>query len=120
MTPAELDRGIEALRIKLKQLEHGERVAYWHLMDLLDQGSPELSRALDGELHRLEATGELVFVEDEETEESFIERRAAAQKTMPKRPAGKKTAPVVKKKRPSAAASKKTKKKSPAKKKSRK
>jgi hypothetical protein len=97
MTPAELDRGIEALRIKLKQLEHGERVAYWHLMDLLDQGSPELSRALDGELHRLEATGELVFVEDEETAESFIERRAAAKK---KSAAAKKKkkAPAAKKK----------------------
>ena len=80
MTPAELNRGIEALTIKLKQLEHGEQIAYWHLMDLLDQGSPELARALDGELHRLEATGELVFVEDEEGAESFIVRRAAAAK----------------------------------------
>ncbi len=101
MTPAELDRGIEALRIKLKQLEHGERVAYWLLMDLLDQGSPELSRALDGELHRLEATGELVFVEDEATAESFIERRATMQKTMPKKP------PAVKKKKKAPAPAKK-------------
>lgn len=114
MTPAELDRGIEALRIKLEQLEHGERVAYWHLMDLLDQGSPALSRALDGELHRLEATGELVFVEDEATAETFIERRAAAKK----KPAAakKKKKPAVKKK----PASKKNPKKAPAKKKSRK
>jgi hypothetical protein len=93
MTPAELNRGIEALRIKLKQLEHGERVAYWHLLDLLDQGSPELSRALDGELHRLEASGELVFVEDEDGAESFIERRAKLKKKVAtkKKPAAKKT-----------------------------
>jgi hypothetical protein len=111
MTPAELDRGIEALRIKLKQLEHGERVAYWHLMDLLDQGSPELSRALDGELHRLEATGELVFVEDEATEESFIERRKAAKKTKKKVPAAKKKkAPVAKKKAKAPAKKKKSRK----------
>ena len=90
MTPAELNRGIEALRIKLKQLEHGERVAYWHLMDLLDQGSPELSRALDGELHRLEATGELVFVEDEEDAESFVERRVAKRKSVAKKSVAKK------------------------------
>jgi hypothetical protein len=96
MTPAELTRGIEALRIKLKQLEHGERVAYWHLMDLLDQGSPELSRALDGELHRLEATGELVFVEDEEGAESFVERRVEKKKA--KKPAKKKPAAAKKKK----------------------
>jgi hypothetical protein len=116
MTPAELDRGIEALRIKLKQLEHGERVAYWHLMDLLDQGSPELSRALDGELHRLEATGDLVFVEDEATAESFIERRLTKgvvdKKVKKKAPAAKKKAPAAKKKKAPA--------KKPAKKKSKK
>ena len=88
MTPAELNRGIEALSIKLKQLEHGERIAYWHLMDLLDQGSPELSRALDGELHRLEATGELVFVEDDEGAESMVERRVPVKRK--KKPAAKK------------------------------
>ena len=99
MTPAELNRGIEALRIKLKQLEHGERVAYWHLMDLLDQGSPELSRALDGELHRLEATGELVFVEDEEDAESFVERRVAKRKSVAKKSVAKKS---VAKKKPTA------------------
>ncbi|MDP1822267.1 MAG: hypothetical protein Q8L48_03465 [Archangium sp.] len=104
MTPAELKRGIEALSIKLRQLEHGERIAYWHLMDLLDQGSPELSRALDGELHRLEATGELVFVEDEEGAESMVERRVAAKKKKPAakkqaKPAPKKKKAAVKKKR---------------------
>ena len=103
MTPAELNRGIEALRIKLKQLEHGERVAYWHLMDLLDQGSPELSRALDGELHRLEASGELVFVEDEEGAESFVERRAVKAKK-------KKKSTVPKPKKPAAKAKKAKKK----------
>lgn len=92
MTPAELNRGIEALRIKLEQLARGEQIAYWHLMDLLDQGSAELSRALDGELHRLEAKGELEFVEDEEGAESFIVRRAAAPKRKPaKKSAVKKT-----------------------------
>ena len=80
MTPADLKRGMEALSIKLKQLEHGEQVAYWHLMDLFDQGSPELSRALDGELHRLEATGELVFVGDDEGAESWVQRRVAGAK----------------------------------------
>lgn len=98
MTPAELNRGIEALSIKLKQLEHGERIAYWHLMDLLDQGSPELSRALDGELHRLEATGELVFVEDEEGAESMVERRVPAKKKKKKPAAKKKPKPAPKKK----------------------
>jgi hypothetical protein len=101
MTPAELKRGIEALRIKLKQLEHGERIAYWHLMDLLDMGSPELSRALDGELHRLEATGELVFVEEEEGVGSLVERRVKKKAAPKKKPAAKvkkKAAPKKKKK----------------------
>ena len=84
MTPAELKRGIEALQIKLKQLEHGERIAYWHLMDLLDQGSPELSRALDGELHRLVATGDLVIVQEEEGVGSVVEVRRE-KKAAPKR-----------------------------------
>lgn len=97
MTPAELNRGIEALSIKLRQLEHGERIAYWHLMDLLDQGSPELSRALDGELHRLEATGELVFVEDEEGAESMVERRVAKKKSVVKKKPAVKKKPSVKK-----------------------
>ena len=99
MTPAELKRGIDALTIKLKQLEHGEQIAYWHLMDLLDQGSPELSRALDGELHRLEATGELVFVEDEDNAESFIVSRAAAKKkTKPAKKSAPRKKPAAKKK----------------------
>ena len=94
MTPAELKRGIEALRIKLEQLEHGERIAYWHLMDLLDLGDPELSRALDAELHRLEARGELVFVEERTGVGSVVEVRRAAPK---KKAAPKKTAPKKKK-----------------------
>lgn len=89
MTPAELKRGIEALRIKLKQLEHGERVAYWELLDALDHSNAELSKALDGELTRLLATGELVFVDDEEAGEGrFVERRVVDRRKV--KPAAKK------------------------------
>lgn len=100
MTSAELDRGIEALRVKLEQLAHGERVAYWQLMDELDQGSPELSRALDAELHRLEGAGALRFVEDKKTAESFIELRAAKKKKTASPPAARKKKAPPKKKAP--------------------
>lgn len=108
MTPAELKRGIEALRIKLKQLEHGERIAYWELLDALDHSNAELSKALDGELTRLLATGELVFIDDEEgTEGRFVERRKVDRrkpaKKKPAQPArrsrGAKKKPVVRKKK---------------------
>lgn len=79
---------MESLQIKLKQLEHGERIGYWHLMELLDMGSPELSRALDGELNRLKATGELVFVEDEDGVGTLVERVVPKKKA--KKPAAKK------------------------------
>lgn len=81
MTPAQLKRGIDALRIKLKQLEHGERIAYWELLDALDHSNAELSQALDGELTRLLATGELVFIDDEEEDGGrMVERRLPAKK----------------------------------------
>lgn len=96
MTPAQLKRGIDALRIKLKQLEHGERIAYWELLDALDHSNAELSQALDGELTRLLATGELVFIDDEEEGGGrMVERRAP----VTKKPAAKKTKkPVASKK----------------------
>lgn len=91
MTPAELKRGIGALRIKLKQLEHGERIAYWELLDALDHSNAELSSALDGELTRLLATGELVFVDDEDAGQGrFVERRVVDRRK--KKPAAKKKA----------------------------
>ena len=101
MTPDQLNGAIEALRIKLMQLEHGQRVAYWQLMDQLDQNSAELSQALHAELYRLEETGELVFVEDDEGSQSLLERRVpgpkkTAKKAAPKKKAkkkGKKAAP---------------------------
>ena len=92
MTPAQLKRGVEALRIKLKQLEHGERIAYWELLDALDHSNAELSKALDGELTRLLATGELVFIGDEDGGEArVVERR------VPEKPKKKKVAPKKKK-----------------------
>lgn len=106
MTPAELKRGIEALRIRLEQLGAGERVAYWHLLELLDMGSTDLSRSLDEELRRLERAGKFVLVE-EDGQESFVMRRAvkrpAAARAKPKparKPVTKKKA--VTKKRPAA------------------
>ena len=94
MTPAQLKRGIEALRIKLKQLEHGERIAYWELLDALDHSNAELSQALDGELTRLLATGELVFIDDEEEGGGRMVERSSA---VTKKPAAKKK--VAKKKK---------------------
>lgn len=95
MTPAQLKRGIDALRIKLKQLEHGERIAYWELLDALDHSNAELSQALDGELTRLLATGELVFIDDEEEGGGrMVERRAP----VTKKPDSKKKKPVALKK----------------------
>ena len=110
MTPDQLNGAIEALRIKLMQLEHGQRVGYWQLMDLLDQNSAELSQALHGELYRLEETGELVFVEDDAGSQSLLERRVPGAKTKTaKKPAPKKKAkPAAKAKK---AAPKKTVKK---------
>lgn len=99
MTPAQLKRGIDALRIKLKQLEHGERIAYWELLDALDHSNAELSQALDGELTRLLATGELVFIDDEEEDGGrMVERRLPAKKkpAAPRKVTKKK--PVAKKK----------------------
>ena len=99
MTPAQLKRGVDALRIKLKQLEHGERIAYWELLDALDHSNAELSKALDGELTRLLATGELVFIDDEDGGEArMVERRVPEKpkKVVKKKPAPKKK--VVKKK----------------------
>lgn len=80
MTPAQLKRGVEALRIKLKQLEHGERIAYWELLDALDHSNAELSKALDGELTRLLATGELVFIGDEDGGEARVVERRVPEK----------------------------------------
>ena len=100
MTPAELKRHRGAADQAQAELEHGERIAYWHLMDLLDQGSPELSRALDGELHRLEATGDLVIVEEAEGVGSVVEVRReekAAPKKKKAAPKKKKAAPKKKK-----------------------
>ena len=106
MTPDQLNGAIEALRIKLKQLQHGEQVGYWQLMDQLDQGSAELSRALHSELYRLEETGELVFVEDALGSQALLERRVPgakkkAKKAAPKKkPAAKKAPAKVKKAAP--------------------
>ena len=97
MTPEQLNGAIEALRIKLMQLEHGQRVGYWQLMDLLDQNSAELSQALHGELYRLEETGELVFVEDDAGSQSMLERHVPG----PKKKPAKKPAPKKKAKKPS-------------------
>jgi hypothetical protein len=96
MTPDQLNGAIEALRIKLMQLEHGQRVGYWQLMDQLDQNSAVLSQALHSELYRLEETGELVFIEDDVGSQSLLERRVPGpKKTKP----AKKSAPKKKAKR---------------------
>jgi len=116
MTPDQLNGAIEALRIKLMQLEHGQRVGYWQLMDLLDQNSAELSQALHGELYRLEETGELVFVEDDQGSQSMLERRVpGTKKKTAKKPAPKKKAKPAAKKKP--APKKKAKKAAPKRKK---
>ncbi len=114
MTPEERGQALEALRVEIRALKYGQRIGYWTLMDLLDQGEPELSRALDVELHVLEKAGELAFDASKGTE-SIIERRgpapkakrvvkkksiAAKKKPAPKTKSKSKSKPAPKKKNP--------------------
>lgn len=108
MTPETRDAALEGLRFEVKALKPGQRVGYWKLMDQFDGGDAALSQLLDGELHKLEASGELVFVEDDiERRESSTAVSASRVRVKPKKGATKKKkVPAKKKKAPAKAKSK--------------
>lgn len=101
VTPETRDAALEGLRFEVKALKPGQRVGYWKLMDQFDAGDSELSRLLDSELHKLEASGEIAFVQDDEGSDSIVERREASTPVRASKvPAKKKKAPAKAKKKP--------------------